>query len=83
MGKRGRPPAAGKVYYLGRLRFRPGLDPPELQEVLEAITSADSHKRADILRAALVGGAGQTSVEAETIEDGQTSALIDEMFDNF
>jgi len=26
---RGRKPSPGKVYYLGRLRFRPGADPPE------------------------------------------------------
>ena len=80
---RGRPRAPGKVYYLGRLRFRPGIDPPELEEILEAIMQAGPGKRADILRAALQGGAGLARKEADSAEDSSTRNLLDEMFSQF
>ena len=80
---RGRPRAPGKVYYLGRLRFRPGIDPPELEEILEAIVNAGPGKRADILRAALQGGAVQAREEANSAEDSSTRNLLDEMFSQF
>ena len=80
---RGRPRAPGRVYYLGRLRFRPGIDPPELEEILEAIVHAGPGKRADILRAALQGGAGLTRQEASSAEDSCTRNLLEEMFSQF
>ena len=80
---RGRKQAPGKVYYLGRLRFRPGQDPPGLQDLLEAITRADSCKRADILRAALLGGAKQAQTAADQAEDSQATGLLGTMFDDF
>jgi hypothetical protein len=80
---RGRKPAPGKVYYLGRLRFRPGLDPPELEEILEAITGAAPPKRADILRAALLGGSKQAQDIVGKVEDSGTTDLLNDMFADF
>ena len=80
---RGRPRAPGKVYCLGRLRFRPGIDPPELEDILEAIVRTGPGKRADILRAALQGGAGLARQEANSAEDSRTRNLLDEMFSQF
>ena len=80
---RGRKPAPGKVYYLGRLRFRPGQDPPELRSILEAITGAGPGKRGDILRAALLGGAQQAQDTADRAEDSLATGLLDAMFDDF
>ena len=80
---RGRKPASGKVYYLGRLRFRPGYDPPELEEILITITQADRSKRADILRAALLGGAKQAQDTAANVEDSGIADLLDDMFTDF
>jgi len=81
--KRGRKPSPGTVYYLGRLRFRPGVDPPELKKLLESIIAAPAGKRADILRAALLGGASEARETADKTEDSATETLLDEMFDAF
>jgi hypothetical protein len=66
---RGRPRAPGRVYYLGRLRFIPGQDPPELGEFLETLMAAES--KAEILKAALIGGLGQAQevIDAQESED--------------
>jgi len=40
-------------------------------------------KRADILRAALQGGADQAKKEANSAEDSGTRGLLDEMFSQF
>ncbi len=81
--KSGRHKEPGKVYYLGRLRFRPGVDPPELRVILEAIIEAGPRKRADILRAALLGGAQQAQETAGRAEDSQVTGLLNTMFDEF
>ncbi len=80
---RGRRPGIGKVYYLGRLRYRPGLDSPELEALLEAIAAARGAKRADILRSALLGGASQAQATASAAEDSQTRAALDDMLAGF
>ena len=80
---RGRKPAPGKIYYLGRLRFRPGLDPPELEDILEAITGAAPPKRAEILRAALLGGSKQARDIVGKVEDSGTTDLLNDMFVDF
>lgn len=82
-GKSGRRRKPGKVYYLGRLRFRPGQDPPELQDILNAIAEAGPRKRADILRAALLGGAQQAQDTADRVEDSQATGLLKALFDEF
>ena len=80
---RGRKPLPGRVYYLGRLRYRPGADPPELERLLEAVAMAKGRKRADILRAALLGGASQAQEAAARAEDSATETLLDDLFDAF
>jgi len=80
---RGRKPAPGTVYYLGRLRFRPGMDPPELERLLESIIAAPAGKRADILRAALLGGASEAQETASKAEDSVTETLLDDMLGAF
>ena len=80
---RGRRPEAGKVYYLGRLRFRPGLDPPELEELLQAISTTRGSRRADILRAALLGGARQAQAAVVAAEDSETGAALNDLLAGF
>ncbi len=80
---RGRKAAPGQVYYLGRLRFRPGLDPPELVALLETICQADPPQRANLLRAALLGGAKQVQAAVAAGEDQATTRVLDEMFADF
>jgi len=80
---RGRRPTPGKVYYLGRLRFRPGIDPPELQNLLENLASSSPVKRADMLRATLLGGAQYAMEKATSIEDDDTGQLLSDFFADF
>jgi hypothetical protein len=54
-----------------------------LQDILAAITGAKSCKRADILRAALLGGAQQAQRTAARTEDSQAAGLLEAMFDDF
>lgn len=79
MADRGRPPAPGKIYYLGRLRFRPGIDPPELQDLLERLDEAGPVRRRELLRAALIGGLNQAAESPAAIEDDETAALMDNL----
>ncbi len=80
----GRPKKLGRVYYLGRYRFVPGLDPPELETVLQAIAAAnDEQRRRDILRAALLSGAGEAQQAASAVESSLTAGTVDDMFDAF
>ena len=83
MGRRGRPPKPGKVYYLGRLRFRPGIDPPELKAFLDLFDQAEPGRKASILRAALLGGLDQGQVQAAQVEDEETAALLDDLLGEF
>jgi len=80
---RGRPRKAGKVYYLGRLRFRPGQDPPELEALLDEIEAASPGRKAEILRAALIGGMTEGRVEANQVEDSETSELLGGLLEGF
>ena len=73
---RGRPPKHGKYYRFG-LRYRPGLDPPELEELLERIRQAEGEERAEILRAALLGGAEQAKTAGS---EGRIKSAIDDFF---
>ncbi|GIK40113.1 MAG: hypothetical protein BroJett011_39460 [Chloroflexota bacterium] len=84
VGKSGRKRRPGKVYqFTFFYRFLPGEDPPELAEMLEAITQARGRKRQDIIRAALLGGSGQAQAAAAQVEDSESSALFTEMLDDF
>ena len=80
--RRGRPKEPGKLYRFS-LRYRPGADPPELERLLEAVVAAKGRKRADILRAALLGGASQAQETASRAEDSATETLLDDLFDAF
>lgn len=76
----GRPKSTGKRFYLGRVRFEPGRDPPELLDVLEAIEAAGSRK-ATVLKAALIGGAASAEAEAGKDESAlETERLLAELF---
>jgi hypothetical protein len=80
----GRPPKNGTVYeFAFYYRFTPGEDPPELRELLDAIVAARGRKRRDIIRAALLGGAGQARFTAGQVEDSAVSSLLDDMFADF
>lgn len=79
----GRPKAPGAVFYLGRLRYRPGIDPPELREFLEMLDRAEAERKPEILRAALLGGMGQAETVATQVEDAETAALMDGMLAGF
>jgi len=83
MGKRGRPPKPGSVYYLGRLRFRPGVDPPALQDFLEALEDAEPARRRAMLREALVGGVAEGLARGTAVEDEETTELIDDLLADF
>lgn len=80
---RGRPPAPGKVFYLGRLRYRPGIDPPELRDFLEKFEQAPAERKPAILRAALVGGLSEATEEASAVEDEETTNLLDGLLGDF
>lgn len=80
----GRPKKPGKVYEFNfYYRWIPGEDPPELKAVLEELLAATGRKRRDILRAALLGGAGEAQDVATKVEDSEDSTLIDDMFAGF
>jgi hypothetical protein len=80
---RGRPPSPGKVYYLGRLRYRPGVDPPELEDLLEEIEEAGPARRREILRTALLGGIEQGATQAGAVEDEEVTNLMDDLLGGF
>jgi len=81
-GRSGRPKLSGRAYRF-YIRYRPGLDPPELGKLLEMVANESDEKRADILRAALIGGASQAQATAEMVESSATASLLDEMFASF
>ena len=80
--KTGRPKKPGKLYRFS-LRYRPGLDPPELAQLLEEIITTQGEKRADILRTALLSGAKNARIIAAKVEDSFAGAGIDAMIDDF
>lgn len=82
-GRSGRPKKGGRVYYLGRIRFESGVDPPELKTVLEAIEAARGQKRRDIIKAALLSGAGPARAEAEAVESSVAAETVDNIFADF
>jgi hypothetical protein len=59
------------------------MDPPELERLLESIIAAPAGKRADILRAALLGGASEAQETASKAEDSVTETLLDDMLGAF
>lgn len=83
-GRSGRPPEEGQLYrFEFYFRYLPGVHPPELKALLEAISRARGRKRQDILLAALLGGAGQAQETAARSEDSEVGGLFDEMLSNF
>lgn len=81
MSQKGRPKEPGKYFRFG-LRYRPGLDPPELGTLLESIHLAPMGQRESILRAALLGGAAQGNQVASR-EDHAAAAIVDDIFADF
>lgn len=81
-GRSGRRRQPGRLYRFS-LRFRPGMDPPELETLLETINSARGARRADILRSALLGGAAQARAQAAAIEDTETVTLLEDILAAF
>jgi hypothetical protein len=80
----GRPKKQGRVFeFHFYYRFTPGLDPPELETLLESIVQVSGRKRRDILRAALLGGIQEAQETAASSEDSEIASLFDEMFDDF
>lgn len=65
------------------LRYRPGIDPPELKELLDAISAAQGEERAHILRTALLTGADTANKVANANEDFEATQLIEALFDDF
>jgi len=82
MARRGRPREPGKVYYLGRLRFRPGMDPPELAAFLERLAAAGPG-RGELLKRALIGGLAKGGQVVGSAEDEETRAVLDELLGEF
>ena len=83
-GRSGRPKEAGKVYqFFFYYRFNPTEDPPELADLLEALTQAKGRKRRDILRTALLRGAQQAQATAGRVEDSEIAGALDELCDDF
>lgn len=80
---RGRPPKPGKVFYLGRLRYDPRYDPPELRDLLEQIEHAGGRKRADIIKSALLSGANQAMETANNTEDTEIAGMMDDLLGGF
>lgn len=77
-----RPKLPGKLFYLGRLRYRPDQDPPELLALLETIAAAHPDRRPEIIKAALIGGQGlATQAANKTVEDYETENLLTDLFD--
>ena len=83
-GRSGRRKGAGKVYqFFFYYRFKPAEDPPELEMLLKALTSATGRKRRDILRTALLGGAQQAQATASRVEDSEIAGALDALCDDF
>ena len=83
-GRSGRRKEAGKVYqFFFYYRFNPAEDPPELADLLEALTQAKGRKRRDILRTALLGGAQQAQATAGQVEDSEIAGALDALCDDF
>ena len=81
-GRSGRPKLPGRLYRL-YIRYRPGLDPPELEDLLETMVNANHYKRADIFKAAVADGIKQAHAAAKAVETKATTSLLDDMFASF
>lgn len=81
-GRSGRFKLPGKYYRFG-YRYQPGIDPPELEALLEAILAATGEGRRAILRTALLTGADTANKVANADEDFEATQLIEALFDDF
>lgn len=77
----GRRKAAGRVFYLGRVRWVPGVDPPELLAFLEGLAGAE--RKGEVLKAALLGGLEEGVAEAGRVEEEETTALLEGLLGEF
>jgi hypothetical protein len=77
----GRPKSSGTLIYLGRIRFDPSQDDPALGEFLESWNAAPAEKRAALLKAALVSGAGAASTKklSAAQEDAEMAETLDSL----
>ena len=80
----GRPKQPGQTYeFHFYYRFNPVEDPPELADLLDALTQAKGRKRRDILRTALLGGVQQAQATADRVEDSAIAGALDKLCDDF
>jgi hypothetical protein len=77
----GRPRSAGRVFYLGRVRWLPS-DGEELRAFLEMLAGLDEEReigrKMRIVKAALVGGLARGQAQAVEM-DADTSEALDGM----
>jgi len=66
------------------LRYRPGVDPLELKQLLDRIEKASGDERQRILRQALLGGLNQVERSAgpASVESAEATALLDAFLDD-
>lgn len=81
-GKSGRKPMPGKYYRFG-LRFRPGIDPPALRDLLEKIAAAPPAERGKLLRTALISGAENAMMPTPAPEDAEIETMLTDLCDSF
>ncbi|HEX9925726.1 MAG TPA: hypothetical protein VGD99_23930 [Anaerolineae bacterium] len=75
-GRRGQPGFAIRVV----LRYRAGVDPPELGTLLKKIEQAPTERRQEILNATLLGGIDDGQDVANATESTDTARIIDDLF---
>ena len=75
-GRRGQPGFAIRVV----LRYRAGIDPPELGTLLKKIEQAPTEQRQAILNATLLGGIDDGQDIADAAESPATARIIDDLF---
>jgi hypothetical protein len=75
-GRRGQPGFAIR----GVLRYRAGIDPPELGTLLNKIPQAPTERRQEIPTATLLGGIDDGQDLANATESPDTARIIDDLF---
>jgi len=81
-GRSGRRRQPGRLYRFS-VRYRPGVDPPELAALLEAVAAASGGRRAEMLRLALLGGAAQAQALSVDAEGAEVGTLLDDLLAAF
>lgn len=74
-----RPKETGTVYYLGRIRYKPGLHDERLKQFLGYFSGASQAEKLTILQDLLAGGGFEQLKQSTGEEDAETSALLEEL----